>query len=71
GNIVATYGRPQARVHALQVEVNAALLMTVSGEEFVERVKRGEIPDKAEATIARVRDCLRDVVAALPAAVGA
>ncbi|HET7341740.1 MAG TPA: N-formylglutamate amidohydrolase [Methylomirabilota bacterium] len=68
GNIVATYGRPQARVHALQLEVNAALLMTVGGEEFVERVKRGEIPDKAEATIARLRDCLRDVLAELPAA---
>jgi N-formylglutamate deformylase len=67
GNIVATYGRPQARTHALQLEVNASLLMTTSGEEFIERVKRGEIPPKAEANIARIRDCLREVVAALPA----
>jgi len=68
GNIVATYGRPQARrVHALQLEVNAALLMTTTGEEFIAQVRRGEIPAKAEANIARIRQCLRQVLAALPA----
>jgi N-formylglutamate amidohydrolase len=68
GNIVATFGRPQARVHALQLEINAALLMTTSADEFISQVRRGEIPEKNEANIARLRACLRDVVAALATA---
>jgi N-formylglutamate amidohydrolase len=67
GNIVATFGRPAARrVHALQIEVNAALLTTTSREELVARITRGGVPDRAEETIGRVRRCLRDVLAALP-----
>jgi N-formylglutamate deformylase len=66
GNIVATYGRPERCVHAVQVEVNAALLMTTGREEFIALVTRGGIPAKAEANIARIRRCLREVVAALP-----
>jgi len=67
GNIVATYGRPQTRrVHALQVEINASLLMTSTAEEFIAQVRRGEIPEKAHGNIARLRDCLREVLAALP-----
>ena len=68
GNIVATYGRPQTRrVHAVQLEINAALLMTTSADEFIAQVRRGEIPAKNDANVARVRACLRDVVAALAA----
>jgi len=67
GNIVATFGRPAARrVHALQLEVNAALLMTTSREEFIAHISRGGIPEKAEQNIARVRQCLRELLAALP-----
>jgi N-formylglutamate amidohydrolase len=67
GNIVATYGQPQSRrVHAIQLEINASLLMTTSREEFIAQVSRGEIPEKAEENIARIRQCLREVVAALP-----
>ena len=67
GNIVATYGQPQTRrVHALQLEINASLLMTTSREEFIAQVTRGEIPGKAEENIARIRRCLREVLAALP-----
>jgi N-formylglutamate deformylase len=67
GNIVATFGQPQTRrVHALQLEVNASLLMTTSREEFIAHVSRGGIPEKAEENIARVRQCLREVLAALP-----
>jgi hypothetical protein len=58
-------------VHALQLEINAALLMTTSREEFIARVSRGEQPEKAEASIARIRACLHDVVAALPQALAA
>ena len=67
GNIVATYGQPQARrVHALQLEVNASLLMTTSREEYIAHITRGGIPEKAEANIARIRRCLGEVLAVLP-----
>jgi N-formylglutamate amidohydrolase len=67
GNIVATRGRPHARrVHAIQLEINASLLMTTSRDDYIAVVSRGEIPDKAEANIARIRECLCDVLAALP-----
>jgi N-formylglutamate amidohydrolase len=72
GNIVATFGQPAARrVHALQLEINASLLITTSREEFIAQVTRGEIPDKAAASIARIRACLRDVLAAMPSVLGA
>jgi len=54
-------------VHAMQLEINASLLMTTTADEFIAQVTRGEIPPKAEANIARVRQCLREVLAALPA----
>jgi N-formylglutamate amidohydrolase len=67
GNIVATYGQPRIRrVHAIQLEINASLLMTIPRDEFIARVSRGEIPEKAEENIARIRECLREVLAALP-----
>jgi N-formylglutamate deformylase len=67
GNIVATFGQPRTRrVHALQLEINASLLMTTSRDEFIAHVSRGGIPEKAEENIARVRTCLREVLAALP-----
>jgi N-formylglutamate amidohydrolase len=69
GNIVATFGQPEVRrVHALQLEINAALLITTTREEFIAQVTRGEIPAKADASIARIRTCLGDVMAALPTA---
>jgi len=68
GNIVATFGQPESRrVHALQLEVNASLLMTTSRDEFIAHITRGGIPEKAEANIARVRKCLQEVLATLPA----
>ena len=67
GNIVATFGQPKARaVHALQLEINASLLMTTSREEYIAHVSRGGIPEKAEQNIARVRECLREVLVTLP-----
>src|SRR5688572_5674161 len=69
GNIVATYGQPATRgVHALQLEINAALLMATSREEFIALVSSGGVPEKAVAGIARVRRCVQEVLAALPAA---
>lgn len=72
GNLVRTYGRPEARrVHAIQIEINAALLMTTSRQEFIAQISRGEIPTKAEDTIARLRTCLREVITTLPAMLAA
>jgi len=71
GNIVATYGRPHAGIHALQLEINAALLMTTSREELIALITRGGVPERAEATIARLRECLRETLATLPSAVTA
>jgi len=65
GNIVATCGQPHTRIHALQLEVNASLLMATGREEFIAQVSRGEIPEKAEANIARVRACLREALESL------
>jgi N-formylglutamate amidohydrolase len=68
GNIVTTYGQPETRrVHALQLEINASLLMATSREEFIASVSRGEVPEKAETNVALVRACLREVLVALPA----
>jgi N-formylglutamate amidohydrolase len=67
GNIVTTFGQPQTRrVHALQLEINASLLITTTREEFIAHVSRGGIPEKAEENIARVHRCLREVLATLP-----
>ncbi len=67
GNIVATCGQPRARrVHAIQLEINASLLITTTREELIAQVTRGEIPPKADENITRIRRCLREVVAALP-----
>jgi N-formylglutamate amidohydrolase len=72
GNIVATFGQPAARrVHALQIEINASLLITTTREEFIAQVTRGEIPEKAADNIARIRRCLGEVLAALPASLAA
>ena len=72
GNIIRTYGRPQThRVHALQLEINAALLMTTSRQEFIAQVSRGEAPAKAEDNIARLRACLQEVITTLPAVLAA
>jgi formiminoglutamase len=67
GNIVATFGQPRTRhVHALQIEINAGLLTTVPHDEIVPLISRGEMPGKREATIARIRACLAEVLATLP-----
>ena len=72
GNIVATFGRPEThRVHALQLEVNASLLMTTSREDFIAHITRGGIPDKAHENIERIRRCLQEVMASLPSVLAA
>jgi N-formylglutamate amidohydrolase len=69
GNIVATFGRPWTRrIHAMQIEINAALLLPEDSEELITVITRGDLPAWAEANLARVRRCLHDLLAALPAA---
>src|SRR4029434_7076005 len=72
GNIVRTYGQPEVQgIHAIQIEINAALLMTTSRQEFIAQISRGEIPARAEDNIARLRTCLREVMTALTRALAA
>jgi N-formylglutamate deformylase len=72
GNIVRTYGQPEVRgVHAIQIEINAALLMTTSRQEFIAQISRGEIPARAEDNITRLQTCLREVMTTLPAILAA
>ena len=67
GNLVVTYGNPASRrQHAVQLEINASLLMTTSRQEFIAQVSRGETPSKDETTIARLRACVQKAVLALP-----
>jgi N-formylglutamate amidohydrolase len=67
GNIVATAGQPAARkVHALQIEINSALLVTVTWEELIALISRGEVPERAEENLVRVRRCLAETLRALP-----
>jgi N-formylglutamate amidohydrolase len=68
GDIVATFGQPRTqRVHALQLEINAALLMTTSRDEFIAHISRGGIPEKADENIGRLRACLQEILPALTA----
>ncbi len=64
GNIVATFGRPD-RVHALQIEVNSALLTTTARDEVIAHITRGGVPEKAHENIARLRACVGELVTAL------
>ncbi len=67
GNIVRSYGQPHThQIHAIQLEINASLLMTTSRPEFIAQISRGEIPPKADANIARLRAYLRQVMMTLP-----
>ena len=72
GNIVRTYGQPHThQAHAIQLEINASLLMTTSRQEFIAQVSRGEVPDKHQENIARFRSCLQEIIATLPAVLAA
>ena len=67
GNIVRTYGQPETeKIHALQLEINASLLMTTPRQEYIAQISRGEIPSKNHDNIARLRRCLEEVIMALP-----
>jgi hypothetical protein len=50
----------------VQLEINAALLLTTTRQEFLEQVSRGATPSKNEANIARLHTCLQEVITTLP-----
>lgn len=67
GNIVRTYGQPETEnIHAIQLEINASLLMTTPRQEFIAQISRGEMPEKNHGNIDRLRACLQEVIIALP-----
>ncbi len=67
GNIIRTYGQPEIeKIHAIQLEINASLLMTTPRQEYIAQISRGEIPSKNHENIARLRTCLQEVITTLP-----
>ncbi|PON11994.1 hypothetical protein C2W62_41940 [Candidatus Entotheonella serta] len=67
GNIIRTYGQPEIeKIHAIQLEINASLLMTTPRQEYIAQISRGEIPSKNHENIARLRTCLQEVIMTLP-----
>lgn len=68
GHIVRTYGRPGAPgVDAIQLEINAGVLMTTPRHEFIGRITRGEVPQPDEAALERARLCVGAVIGLLAA----
>ena len=66
GYIVRRYGEPQkTHVHAIQIEINAGLLMTTPRRELIARMMRGEPPELNEVNIQRARSCLEAIVVSL------
>lgn len=63
GHIVRRYGEDgDDKVHAVQVEINAGLLMTTPREELVPRMIRGERPDIHVENVERMQRCLKTIV---------
>ncbi len=63
GHIVRRYGEDGEKdVQAIQIEINAGLLMTTPREELVPRMIRGERPDIDLNTVRQMRDCLEALV---------
>ena len=68
GHIVRRLGEPAARnVHAVQLEVNASLLMATSRTEFMSQITRSERPARHEDNLSRVGQCMRELVPSLAA----
>lgn len=70
GHIVHRHGlNRDRRLHAIQVEVNAALALTMPLREYCVRLARGERPVRDDACIARLRACMVELVTSLGIAV--
>ena len=63
GHIVRRYGEDgDDRIQAIQIEINAGLLMTTPREELVPRLIRGERPEIDAENVDRMRRCLETIV---------
>lgn len=63
GHIVRRYGEDgPSGVHAIQIEINAGLLMTTPRDELVPRLIRGERPEMNVENVERMRECLATIV---------
>ena len=61
--IVRRFGRTVANtLHAIQIEVNSRLLMTVPRREYFARIDRGEDPGTNTRMLQRLHRCMHDVV---------
>lgn len=69
-HIVRRLGMSQGgRVHAIQIEVNASLLLHTSHRGFINQVTQGQTPEKNERNLARLRACLHEAIPELGALV--
>ncbi|MGI9332910.1 MAG: N-formylglutamate amidohydrolase [Gammaproteobacteria bacterium] len=72
GYTVRHYSEPQARqIHALQIEVKSTLLMAGTRQEFMDSVRRAEVPASDAHTLLRLRACVADVLEQLAENLGA
>ena len=63
GHIVRSYGRSRTpQVDAVQIEINTALLMSVSRKEMFEYVNRGENPPLNESTADKLKACVNQFI---------
>ena len=70
GYITQRFGRrSRTGAHAIQVEINASVLMSTSITEHRERLRLGRPPVPAPEAVDRAKRCLGDVVRGLAAAV--
>ncbi|MCB1744271.1 MAG: N-formylglutamate amidohydrolase, partial [Gammaproteobacteria bacterium] len=62
GHTVCTYGQPREGVDAVQIEVNAGLLLNSSFEEFMAARRAGREIKVHRRNMERLRVCLREVL---------
>lgn len=70
GHIVRSFSAMQHGVHAIQIEVNAGLLMATSRRAFFDVVSAGGEPPVNHDNVERLRRCLAEVVPRLVAGLG-
>lgn len=63
GYIVRSYGRSKSeQIDALQIEINTALLLTVSRKEMFARLNRGEHPPINGSAARKLRGCVEQII---------
>ena len=70
GYIVRRFASPAQGLHAIQLEINAGLLMASSRREFFDVVSRGGEPPRDHRNLERLRRCLWEALPLLAARLG-